>query len=96
MKRPVDEQLALTAVEKDLPPLFDYLESSLNGDFLVGNKLTIGDIGVSTQFVNLKHAGYKVESARWPKLAVYVERMHSRPSFKAAIDEELNIYHFKH
>lgn len=96
MKRPVDEALVKTAVEKDLPPMFDYLENSLSGDFLVGNRLTIGDIGVSTQFVNLKHAGYQVDGGKWPKLRAYVDRMHSRPSFKAVIDEEQNAYHFKH
>jgi glutathione S-transferase len=96
MKRPVDEELAKTAVEKDLPPMFDYLESKVTGDFLVGDKLTIGDIGIATSFVNFKHAGYKVDAGRWPKLAAYIGQIHSRPSFKTVIDEEVNTYHFQH
>jgi len=29
-----------------------------------------------------------VDAARWPKLAAYVKRIHSRPSFAAFIGEE--------
>lgn len=64
--------------------------------FLVGNKLTIGDIGIATSFVNFKHAGYQVDAGRWLKLAAYIGRMHSRPSFKTVIDEEVNTFQFKH
>ena len=38
--------------------------------------------------MNLGHAGVTVDAKRWPKLAAYVERIHSRPSFKALIEEE--------
>jgi len=39
---------------------------------LVGKQLTIGDIGVGSIFVNLFHAGYGVDTKRWPKLAAYL------------------------
>ena len=86
--RPTDEAAVKKAVEEELPPMFDYLESQLAGDFLVGRSLSIGDIGVASMFVNLQHAGFDVDQQRWPKLAAYVKRMHARPSFKALIDEE--------
>jgi glutathione S-transferase len=86
--QPCNDAEVKEAIEKDLPPLFDYLESQLAGDFFVGGKLSIADIGVATQFVNLKHAGVTVDAARWPKLAAFVQRMHARPSFKALIEEE--------
>ena len=35
-----------------------------------------------------RHAGFAVAAVRWPKLARHVERVHTRPSFKALIDEE--------
>jgi glutathione S-transferase len=77
------------AVEEELPPLFDYLESQLgSGDTIAGPRFSIGDIGLGTQFVNLHHAGFSVEAARWPKLARYVAAVHRRPSFAAVIEEE--------
>lgn len=87
--RPCDEAAVQKAIDEDLPPLFDYLESQLDGPFLVGTSLTIGDIGVLSQLVNLAHAGVGVDAARWPKLAAYVAAGHARPSFKACIDEEM-------
>lgn len=55
---------------------------------IVGRNFSIGDIGLATQFVNLHHAGFSVDAARWPKLANYIASVHSRPSFKALIEEE--------
>ncbi|MGH7820781.1 MAG: glutathione S-transferase family protein [Candidatus Binatia bacterium] len=85
-----DDAVVKKAVEEDLPPMFDYLESQL-GDgatTLVGKQFTVGDIGVCSQFVNFKEAGYDVDAKRWPKLANYLAANHSRPSFKAVIEEE--------
>ena len=90
-QRPTDEAMVTHAIENELPPLFDYLESQLtdHGTNLVGAGLSIGDIGIATQFVNLRHAGVGVDAQRWRKLARYVGAMHSRPSFKALIDEDV-------
>jgi len=76
-------------VDEELPPMFDYLEGELgNNEYLVGNKFSVADIGVATQFVNFMLAGYSVDAKRWPKLSAYLNRIHSRPSFKSAIDKE--------
>lgn len=86
--RACDEETVRKAIDEELPPFLDYLEGQISGEFLVGGAFSIADIGVVTQFVNLAHAGVAVDAARWPKLAVYVERGFARPSFKALIDEE--------
>jgi glutathione S-transferase len=87
--QPTDQAVLKKAVEEDLPVRFDYLESQLGGgEFIVGKQLSIGDIGVCTQFVNLRHAGYGVDPKRWPKLARWVAGIHERPSFAALIAEE--------
>jgi glutathione S-transferase len=76
-------------IDTEIPPLFDYLEGELgNNDYLVGNKFSIADIGVATIFVNYAFAGYGVDAKRWPKLAAYVNRVLSRPSFKGVVDKE--------
>jgi glutathione S-transferase len=87
--QPADEKAIQQAVDEELPPLFDYLESQLGAeDALVGGRFSIGDVGIATTFVNLQHAGFGVDARRWPKLARYVAAIHARPSFKALIDEE--------
>lgn len=87
--RPTDEAMVQKAIDEELPPMFDYLEGEIgNNEFLVGRSLSIADIGVGTQFVNLRHVGVTPDAARWPKLAGYVQRLHARPSFKSLIEEE--------
>jgi glutathione S-transferase len=87
--QPTDEAVVQKAITEELPPMFEYLEAQVgNGEFLVGRSLSIADIGVGTQFVNLRHVGVSPDSKRFPKLAAYVKRIHDRPSFKALIDEE--------
>ncbi|OGP85257.1 MAG: hypothetical protein A2Y95_11820 [Deltaproteobacteria bacterium RBG_13_65_10] len=87
--QPADDAAIRKVAEEELPPLFDYLEGELgNGEGIVGNRFTIGDIGIATQFVNLRHAGFSPDPQRWPRLAGYLQRIHGRPSFKAVIEEE--------
>jgi len=86
--QPADEAAIAKAIAEDLPPLFDYLEGQLTGDWLVGKEFSIADIAIGTHFVNLRLAGAGVDTARWPKLARYVARVHERPSFKKLIDED--------
>ena len=73
-----------------LPELFTYLEGELSDgrEYLAGGRFSVADIGIGTCFVNLQHAGESVDAGRFPKLAAYVERVLSRPSFKGLIEEE--------
>lgn len=84
-----DVEAARKTIREELPPLFDYLEGSIVGrEFLVGDRLSIADISVATQFVNFHFAGARIDAVRWPSLAAYVDRMHARPSFAACIAVE--------
>ena len=83
----IDESLAA------LPAAYDYLEKSLGDrEVLAGTHFSVADIAVGSFFVNLAHAGETVDAGRWPKLAAYLERVHSRPSFKAIIEEEKAVF----
>jgi glutathione S-transferase len=86
--RPTNQETVDKAIAEEVPPILAYLESQLTGDYLAGNHLTVGDIAVCSQFVNLFHAGVKIDTQKFPKLARYVARVHERPSFKACIAEE--------
>lgn len=89
MKQEPDESLVKEALSERIPLLFDFLETEVgDGDGIVGGRFSIADIGIGSPFVNFSHAGEDVDSGRWPKLACYLERIHSRPSFKNLIEEE--------
>jgi glutathione S-transferase len=93
MNRPADEVAIKKTIDEEVPPLFDYLEQEIaDKQFLVGSRFTIADIGVATHFVNFKFAGCSLDAKRWPQLAAYVEGIHNRPSFKAAIEKELAVF----
>ena len=88
-----DHAGAQKAIAEDLPPLFDYLEGQLgDAPMIVGTRFSIGDIGLATQFVNLRWAGVTVDAKRWPKLAKYIDGVHARPSFAAILKEEREMF----
>jgi glutathione S-transferase len=85
-KQPTDEAVVNKAINEELPPLFDYLESQIaTGDWLVGGRFSVADIGVGTQFAQASFVGLSPDAKRWPKLAAYVGRTLARPSFADAI-----------
>lgn len=73
-----------------MPQVFDYLESQLQSGrpFFLGDAISLADLTAGSIFVNFRHAGETVDSARWPNLADYVERMHARPSFERILEIE--------
>lgn len=88
--QPGDEAAVTKALTKDLPKLFDYLESQIAGPYLVGDAFSIADISVVTGFHNLHLADETVDAGRWPKLANYVDRILARPSFVTALAARTN------
>ncbi len=84
-----DEAAIKQALEVDLPPVLDYLDAQI-GDkpFLVGGQFSIADIAATSPFVNFAMAGESVDAERWPRLADYVQRILSRPHYKAVVEGE--------
>ncbi len=87
-KQEADEAEVKAALDA-APSVFDYLEQQLEGrEFLAGGQFSVADIGMASPFVNFAHAGEGPDAARWPKLAAWLDRVLSRPSFKACVEEE--------
>ena len=85
-----DEAAAMAAERDELPPLLDYLESVApdDGDYLVGNQLTLADIAVASPFANLGHLGVTIDPGRFPKSRAFIDRILARPSFAVLIARE--------
>jgi glutathione S-transferase len=74
----------------DLPPILDYVESiaPADGEYLVGDALTLADIAVAGPFANFRHTGTKVDPERYPRTVAYVDRILARPSFAHWVERE--------
>jgi glutathione S-transferase len=86
--QPADEAAVQKAIDEELPPLFDYLESQVTADWIAGGQFSVGDAAIGSVCVNMRLASVSIDAGRWPKLARYVARVHERPSFKGLIDED--------
>ncbi len=88
-KEETEEDKIEEALTVTLPPFFDYLERELgDNEWLIGGRFSLADIATAAQFVSFQHGDAEIDSARWPKLAAYIERVLARPSFKAIVEEE--------
>ncbi len=93
MGKEPDVATARSTLREKLPPLFDYLESELEGrEHAVGSAFSIADIALGCQFVNLRHTGARIDGDRWPALAAYEQRVLARPSLAARLADEQRLF----
>ena len=89
LKQQPDEARVRKALDEQAPPVFDYLEGALGDrEWFAGPRFSTADVALASPFVNLMHAGERLDAKRWPRLAAWLARAHGRPSFAALIDEE--------
>lgn len=80
MGREGDLAMAAAAQADELPEVYAYLESQIDGEFLVGDTLTLADISVGSILANMNLCdGAPGES--YPKLCAWARGIHARPSF---------------
>lgn len=89
LKRTCDHAAADTAEREQLPPLLAYLEGAIPASgFLIEDRLTLADIAVASPFATLGCIGVHVSPSDYPRLSAWIETMHARPSFAAAIAKD--------
>ena len=87
--REPDLQAADRAEREQLPRIFDYLEGVIPpSNFLVGDRLTLADISVTSFFVNLGYTDIRPDPATHPRLAAYLTAILERPSFARLIEAD--------
>jgi glutathione S-transferase len=70
-----NQEILDKALREDAPQVFDYLESELpESGFLFGDAVSIADISIATFFRNAGFARLRVDAARWPRTAAFVDR----------------------
>lgn len=89
MGRESDTDYVDKCLTKRIPPLLDYLEASIgSNEFMVGDRFTIADIAIASQFVNYSYGNERIDDAQWPNAAAYVQRLLARPSIAPMIEKE--------
>jgi glutathione S-transferase len=79
----VDKILTTTA-----PRIFGYLESQVTGRFLVGDRLTLADLGIASNLINYQYLGFTIDKTRYPALAGYIKDVVALEPFQQALAGE--------
>jgi len=88
-----DLETAEKAMTESLPPVFDYLEKTLDGGVhFVADTFTIADIAAMCQFINMRFAGFTPDPAKWPGVAKFIETHSARPIVRKWIDADNPIF----
>jgi glutathione S-transferase len=88
LKTPPDEKI-IAAGLAEVPRYFGYLEGELgSNEYLVAKRFTLADLSVATQIVNLQHAEVALDTAKFPALARWFDRIVERPSIKPLIEQD--------
>ena len=89
MGKSSDEASIAAALNDKLPPHFDYLEQQLgNKEYFVDGQLSMADLALACQLVNMEHGGELLDANRWPGLATHYARMKARASLQSVLPGE--------
>jgi glutathione S-transferase len=87
-QEPPDESVIADILTNKLPGNFDYLETLLQGEYAVGNSLTIADITIASNLLTYHYLGCALDEKRYPRLIAHFQRMLRRASFQTALKAE--------
>jgi glutathione S-transferase len=78
---PTDDAVVQQTLSVDIPSILDYLERQVPGDGFLFGALSIADVSIACFFRNAAFARFRVNAARWPRSAAFVERVLSLDCF---------------
>jgi glutathione S-transferase len=92
MGQSCDEAAVQKALHEKLPAHFDYLEQTLgSAEYLVGDSLTLADLALACQLINMQHGDEQLDAQRWPNLSAHYARITARASVQAVLPGELKM-----
>jgi glutathione S-transferase len=87
-KQDPDEELVAKIINKDLPPLLDYLETQVPAEGFLFGKFQMADLSIASPFFNAAYAGFDVDASRWPALAGLIARVKQQGNVAAVLEKE--------
>jgi glutathione S-transferase len=85
---PTDEAVLKHAREVEVPHVLDYLESQLPAQGFLFGEIGVADIAIAAFFRNAAFSRYRVDAARWPRTAAFVERALGHECFQRLVPFE--------
>jgi len=76
-----DAEILDRTLQQDIPHVLDYLEGELPAAGFLFGTLSTADISVATFFRTAAYARYRVDPARWPVTAAFVDRVLATEGF---------------
>ncbi len=90
-KEPTDEAAVDLILTEKLPTALGYMEEKITGKkWLVGDKLSIADISLVANLVNLVHV--KFDLSPWPELSRYYAQWKERESLQHCLKIEKEVF----
>ncbi|RIA18960.1 glutathione S-transferase [Ectopseudomonas oleovorans] len=90
MGLPCDEDKVQQTLKDKLPNHFDYFEASLGDEpYFLGQQLSMADLALASQLINMEHGGESLDAARWPKLFAHYQRIKASASVQQVLPREL-------
>ncbi len=87
--QPCNEESVQAALTQKLPPHLDYLENQLGQNaYFLGDQLSIADLAVASQLINMEHGGEVIDANRWPALAAHYARIKTLASVQSLLPGE--------
>ncbi|HUQ08873.1 MAG TPA: glutathione S-transferase family protein [Steroidobacteraceae bacterium] len=71
-----------------VPRHFGYLDSQLDGNYLVGDAPTVADYALTSNLVTYRYLGFDLYAEKFPRLAAHFERMLRLPAMREAMTRE--------
>ena len=87
-KQGTDQAVIDGILQDAMPKHFGHLEAALGGPYLAGARFSIADIATMSNLINYHYLGYRLEAARFPRLARYFVSHLQRPTMREALAAE--------
>ena len=88
LKQEADEELVEKIINKQLPPILDYLESQVPEKGFIFGEFMIADMSLMSPFINAGYASYELDASRWPVFADFVTRVKAYPVVDQVLQAE--------
>lgn len=80
--QPPDEVVVRRAREVEIPVALEYLETQVPADGFIFDAPSIADISIACYFRTAQFVRYEVDAARWPRVALLLQRTWALPAFR--------------
>ena len=75
-----------------IPTELDYIEGQMSDGWLVGDSLSVADMAVGSNLMNLLHTKFELDATRWPKTKAYFERLQGQEFYTKQIESECHLF----